>query len=266
MKRIITSLAVIVAGLLGSQCASYSGEKYEVAGSALSSNCSQVIIGLTDDWNNSYVKLRFMEKDDDGQWRQIGNEWPGRLGATGSVWGLGVNPVPKGGRLKQEGDKRTPAGIYEIDHKIFAYKEDTPVGHGYAVHKVTPNDLWVEDAKSPLYNHHLILDHAPHNGWEKKQQMKQDDPSHKIKLFIHHNSPKDKKLGRPVAKGGSSIFFHIWRDAGKRATAGCTSMSEADIMRMLELLDAGKNPMYIMLPREEYRRYKEEWDLPAIDV
>lgn len=266
MKRILTCLAVIWGVLLVSQCASLPDEKYEIPGSPLPDDCKQVIIGLTDGWESSHASLVFMERQRNGGWQQIGDFWPARLGSTGSIWGLGVGPVPKGGKLKQEGDKKTPVGIFEIDHKIYAYDENTPVGAGYSVKKVTPYDLWVEDADSPLYNHHVLLDHVPHNGWEKKQQMKQDDPSHKIKLFVHHNSPKDKNLGRPVPKGGSSIFFHIWRDGGKRATAGCTSMSEHNILRMLSLLDADKKPMYVILPKEEYARYMREWRLPILDV
>lgn len=261
MKKILNYFSVLFVCLMLVHCTSLSGDKYSIPGSPLPSECEQLVIGIADNWNTSHVNLVFLEKNKFGLWEKAGDPWPARLGSAGLVWGLGVNPVPAGGRIKTEGDKRTPAGIFEIDHQVFAYDEDATVGKGYTVRHITPYDLWVEDPKSPLYNHHLVLDHLPVSGWEKEQQMKQNDPSHKIKLFVQHNSPKD--TGRPVPGAGSSIFFHIWRDNGRRATAGCTSMSEANMMKMLGMLDAAKNPMYIILPREEYRKYRKDWKLPT---
>lgn len=240
--------------------------RYSVSGGFLPSDCEQVIVGMASDWDSSYAHLVFLEKDSDGRWLQKGGIWPARLGSAGLVWGLGVSPVPKGGKVKVEGDKRTPAGIFDLDSRVFAYDVSTPVGNGFSVKKVTPYDLWVEDAKSPLYNQHLVLDHLPATEWEKSQQMKQDDPAHKIKLFIHHNSTADRDRGRPLAGKGSSIFFHIWRDNGKRATAGCTAMSEKNILEMLTLLDAKKKPMYIILPRDVYKQYYKEWHLPPVSI
>lgn len=86
--------------------------------------------------------------------------------------------------------------------------------------------------------------------WEFKQQMKLNDYAHSLKLFIRHNAAGDQ--GHPVAGGGSSIFFHIWRRDGQAPTAGCTAMSEENLRAMIAWLDPSKHPLYVLLPSREY--------------
>lgn len=265
LSRILKLSVLLLGSVLLSQCSMLNGSGDKVAGQALPTDCHQVIVGIPDNWDTSHVKLVMMERDANGEWRQVMSQWPARLGKKGSVWGLGMSPVPAGGRIKQEGDQRTPVGIFALDHLVYAYDEKTPVGKGFSTSKITPYDLWIEDPTSPLYNHHLKLDRLPTSTWEGSQQMKQNDPSHKLKLFIHHNSPKDISLGRPIAKAGSSIFFHIWRDEGNRPTAGCTSMSESKLREMLSRLDVSKNPVYVILPKAEYAKYSSLWNLPHVE-
>ena len=109
--------------------------------------------------------------------------------------------------------------------------------------QVTARDLWIEDPSSPEYNRNVVLDHDPATPWEKKQQMKQADPAHALKLFIAHNAPP-----RAVPNAGSSIFFHIWRDDGGRATAGCTSMAGTKLRTLVARIDPARHPLYILLP------------------
>lgn len=265
MKKVFKSAVIFLGGLLLTQCSSLSGNSYKVEGLPLPSDCRQAIVGIPDNWDSSHVHLTLVEKDKNGEWATVMPSWPARLGKSGSVWGLGVSPVPAGGRVKTEGDQRTPVGIFSLDNLVYAYDESNPVGKGYKVSKITPYDLWIEDPSSPLYNNHIKLDRLPATTWEGSQQMKQNDPSHKLKLFVNHNSPADNSLGRPVPKAGSSIFFHIWRDNGHRATAGCTSMSEGKLKEMLVRLDSSKNPMYVILPKAEYAKYQREWNLPPVE-
>ncbi len=266
MKSVIKGLAAALAALLLCRCASLSGDAPpRVPGRPLPADCRQAVVAVPDSWDTSHVKLVLMEREgNDGAWKPVTPPCPARLGRNGSVWGLGISPVPSGGRVKAEGDGRTPAGIFGLDHLVYAYDPQVSVGKGFRVSPITPRDLWVEDPASPLYNTHVTLNHEPASDWEKSQQMKQNDPAHKIKLFIHHNSPADRGEGRPVPRAGSSIFFHVWREDGRKPTAGCTAMSESDFMRILRRLDASKRPAYIMLPRSEYARYEKSWRLPPL--
>ena len=251
---------------LNLQCSLLSEPPPKVAGQALPDSCQQLIVGVTEDWNSSHVKLCLLKKNERGEWQKELAPWKGRLGHAGSVWGLGIQPVPAHAKLKKEGDGRTPVGIFALDNIVYSYESNTSVGKGYKVQQVSPYHLWVDDPKSPNYNEHLVLSSLPKTEWEKKQQMELEAPSHKSKLFIHHNSSLDKALGRPLAGRGSSIFFHIWREEGARATAGCTSMAEDKLSTLFQKLNTAQNPLYLILPRNEYQRYEKDWKLPPLPL
>ena len=65
-----------------------------------------------------------------------------------------------------------------------------------------------------------------------------------------------------VKGGGSSIFFHIWRDNGGRPTAGCTVMSEDKLRDLIARIDPGKRPVYVLLTKEDYAKVRKAWGLP----
>ncbi|MCU0795287.1 MAG: hypothetical protein MUF31_05050 [Akkermansiaceae bacterium] len=216
---------------------------------------TQLIVGVAADWNSSHVTLTAWERQGT-TWRQVIAPWPGRLGKNGLVWGLGIHPLPAGMKLKAEGDGRAPAGVFELGDAW---------GSAPAIRKlpalryrqVTPRDLWVEDPKSPQYNRHVALDQPPSTAWEKKQQMKQNDPAHALKLFIKHNAEPNIRPG-----AGSAIFFHIWRRGGNSPSAGCTTMDPAKLQGLVAWVDPTRKPLYVLLPKSEYDTYRPIWKLP----
>jgi L,D-peptidoglycan transpeptidase YkuD (ErfK/YbiS/YcfS/YnhG family) len=221
----------------------------------LPSDSRQCIVGIAEGWDASSVTLRLFEKSG-SEWKQTGGEWKGRLGRDGLVWGLGLNPVPEGAGVKKEGDWKTPAGVFQIGG-AWGYEADVARHANMPYQQVTSRDLWVEDPASPLYNQHVRLKAEPATAWEKKQQMRQDDPAHALQLFIAHNAPPGVRPG-----GGSSIFFHIWRAGGGKPTAGCTTMSEQNLRALIAVIDPAKHPLYVVLPRDEYERVRARWRLP----
>ncbi len=216
---------------------------------------SQCVLGIADTWDSSKVTLCFYQKND-GQWKPIAQPWQGRLGKSGLVWGLGVHPVPAGATTKKEGDWRSPAGVFGIGG-VWGTDESIRKNPKLPYRQVTARDLWVEDPSSPKYNQNVILDHDPATDWEKKQQMKQNDPAHAIKLFIAHNAPPKAVPGK-----GSSIFFHIWRGGGSKPTAGCTTMEETKLRWLIAQVDPARHPYYALLPKAEYEKYRGAWKLP----
>ena len=215
----------------------------------------QCLVGIAEDWNSSVVTLRLFEKSGP-DWKQVGGEWKGRLGRDGLVWVLGLHPVSEGAVIKREGDWRTPAGVFKIGG-AWGYAADVARHPKMCYEQVTSRDLWIEDPSSSLYNQHVRLKTEPSSAWEKKQQMRQDDPAHSLELFIAHNAPP---AARPGA--GSSIFFHIWRGGGAKPTAGCTTMSEQNLRSLIAAIDPARNPLYVVLPRSEYDRLRGAWKLP----
>lgn len=216
---------------------------------------SQIVVGTAKDWNSSTVTLNTYEKRA-GKWVKASGPWSGRLGKSGLIWGKGLHPVPAGQKVKKEGDMRAPAGVFRIggawgDH-------DSIQKHPKLFYrKVTSRDLWVEDPASPSYNKHLVLDREPSSAWEKKQQMKQNDYPHSLKLFIAHNAAPNITAG-----DGSAIFFHIWRNKGASPSAGCTTLEERHLRQLVAWVNPDKQPLYVLLPEAEYRAKKDSWKLP----
>ena len=226
-----------------------------VAAFELPASSTQVLLGISDGWNSSTVTLSLHEKNG-GAWQPVAEPWKARLGKNGSVWGKGLHPVPAGATTKKEGDNRSPAGVFAIGG---AWGYDATISKNPALpyRQVTPGDLWVEDPAHPKYNYNVVLGRAPNTPWEKKQQMKQDDPAHALKLFIAHNAPPEVTPG-----AGSSIFFHIWRGGGSRPTAGCTTMEKSRLQWLIARMDPSRRPLYVLLPRAEYEKFRGDWKLP----
>ena len=221
----------------------------------LPASSTQCLVGIAENWHSSSATLRLYQKSG-GRWTPDGDAWTSRLGKSGLVWGAGIHPVPPGATTKKEGDMRSPSGVFAIGG-VWGYEPAIRKHPGLLYRQVTVRDLWIEDPASPQYNRNVILQHEPATPWEKKQQMKQSDPAHALKLFIAHNAPP-----KVVPNAGSSIFFHIWRGGGSRATAGCTTMDESRLRNLVSRIDPTRKPLYILLPRDEYEKNRVAWKLP----
>lgn len=224
----------------------------------LPAESQQVVVGIAKDWDSSHVTVTLFEKQGN-RWKAVTTPVNGRLGRNGLAWGLGIHPFANKPHLKREGDKRAPAGVFALGD-AFGYHPSIKKHRDLRYTKVTPRDLWVEDASSPYYNQHLRIDHTPATTWEKKAQMHQNDYPHSLKLYIGHNSATRQKPVTPNA--GSAIFFHIWRNGGKAATAGCTTLPEPQLRQLISKIDPQKSPLYILLPQSEYNRLRPLWKLP----
>jgi len=215
----------------------------------------QCILGIAEDWDSSHVTLSYHEKRN-GKWVPVGKSWKGRLGSKGLAWGRGIHPNPRGVEAKQEGDGRSPAGVFNLGG-VWGQAGSVKKHPDTFYRQVTTRDLWVEDANSKFYNQFLSLNHEPKSAWEKAAQMRQNDYPHSLKMFIAHNAFPEIKRG-----AGSSIFFHIWRSEGAAATAGCTTMLESKLRWLIATVDPGLRPLYVLLPRSEYENLKTDWKLP----
>ncbi len=226
-------------------------------GFELPKETSQVLVGIAPSWNSSQVTLHLFEKQG-RQWIKQTAPWKGRLGRNGLAWGRGVHPYPQQGLTKKEGDKRAPAGVFRMGG-VWGYSERVSCPPQQFYRKITARDLWVEDSKSKYYNQHLTLDRNIQTKWEKKQQMRQGDAAHSLKMFIGHNSPPNAVPG-----AGSAIFFHIWRGGGSKPTAGCTTMAESKLRALIATIDPVKKPLYVLLPKDVYQAVQNKWKLPSI--
>jgi L,D-peptidoglycan transpeptidase YkuD (ErfK/YbiS/YcfS/YnhG family) len=222
-------------------------------------DCTQIIVGTSKGWGCSHASLTLYEKNGK-HWQVVINTWQARLGKEGLAWGNGIHP-PQGSSapIKKEGDQRTPAGIFRIGG-AYGYAPEIARLEKLAYRQITVRDLWVEDPSSPFYNQHIILNNGPKTSWQQKAQMRQNDHAHSLKLYIAHNDAIFG--GKPIPGRGSAIFFHIWRDGGARATAGCTTMSEPALKKLIARINPDRNPVYVVMPRQEYQRFRKSWRLP----
>ena len=175
------------------------------------------------------------------------------------MWGRGVLPVPEGSR-KTEGDRKAPAGYFAIG-TVFGYDASLPGGsdRGYPYRQVTKWDAWPDDPSNPYYNRHVVID--PKKGippWYEKQKMRLGDDAYHWLIEIRHNTDP-----KPVPGGGSAIFFHTRRGPDS-PSFGCTTMARSDLENILRWLRADARPHYVLLPKSEYLRLKDAWDLPLV--
>jgi L,D-peptidoglycan transpeptidase YkuD (ErfK/YbiS/YcfS/YnhG family) len=113
----------------------------------------------------------------------------------------------------------------------------------------------VDDARNPYYNQHVRVDPNNIPPWFEKQRMRLGDRAYKWMLAIQHNT------GPAVAGYGSAIFFHL-RRGPNTPTAGCTSMTEDSLVKILRWLDPNASPHYVLLPAAEYNALRGVWRLP----
>lgn len=167
------------------------------------------------------VGIRLYEREENG-WRPVSMTIPAVAGVNGLA--------PMG--AKREGDGRTPSGVFALERGFgyFPLKTFIP----YLV--LTPEMIWVDDPRSPLYNR--LVDRKDGEGLSF-EEMRRSDHLYKYGLVIEYNT-------KPIVPGaGSAIFFHIWRDSAT-ATTGCVAMEEADMVRLLTWLDPARQPVAVI--------------------
>jgi L,D-peptidoglycan transpeptidase YkuD (ErfK/YbiS/YcfS/YnhG family) len=215
----------------------------------------QLVLVTTPDWNASQGTLRTYARDADG-WHEVGTARPIVIGRAGSAWGLGLHPAQPG-QQKREGDGRSPAGVFRIG-SAFGYASSETTALPYAALSV--DDYCVDVSGSPFYNRIVDASKAgPAAVAGSTEPMRRDlhdngDQAYKVG-FVIENNPDG------VAGGGSCIFAHLWKTP-ETGTAGCTAMTETTMRGLLGWLRPDQNPVFVLLPRNEYQRLRVTWQLP----
>jgi L,D-peptidoglycan transpeptidase YkuD (ErfK/YbiS/YcfS/YnhG family) len=219
-------------------------------------DCRQLIAGMAPDWNSRRGHIQLFERSEKRDWSPVGQPVPVLFGKSGLAWGSGLAGQAETGLRKVERDGRAPAGIFHIG-KIYTYDAQLPPGADYPFHQVTTADAWIDDVNHPDYNRFIrIEDPANPPPWFEKAKMRHHDFAYRWLVEIRHNSDP------PLRGAGSAIFFHIRRGVD-RPSAGCTTMAEADLVRLIKWLRAEQDPCYALLPAAVYENKRKEWGLPA---
>jgi L,D-peptidoglycan transpeptidase YkuD (ErfK/YbiS/YcfS/YnhG family) len=201
-------------------------------------------------------EMRMYERARGGAWQPRGGGISVLFGKSGLAWGVGLAGQGEAGLRKSERDGRAPAGVFRIG-KIYTYDAQLPGGSDFPFHQVTPADAWVDDSASPDYNRFVTIpDPANPPPWFEKQKMRHNDFAYRWLVEIRHNSDP------PSPGAGSAIFFHIRRGV-TRPTAGCTTMTEEDLVRVISWFRSTAHPCYALLPAAQYQEKWRPWNLPA---
>ena len=218
----------------------------------------QVIVAQAASWDSHTASLQCWQRASARDpWQPVfPKSFPVLLGKKGLAWGRGVfNPPRNGIPAKVEKDWKAPAGVFQLG-SLFGYGATPPGRARWPYIQVGAWDAYVDDSSNPYYNQHVRID--PRRGipaWFEKQKMRLGDAAYKWMLEIRHNQ-------RPAAPGyGSAIFFHVRRGPDK-PSAGCTTMAESDLVRMLQWLDPTAAPHYVLLPKADYAALRGVWGLP----
>ena len=214
----------------------------------------QLVVAIAPTWDSMNGRLQCFERSGSG-WKAASPAWPVLFGKSGLAWGRGVLGAEEPGLKKTERDKRAPAGVFRIG-TIYTYDAALPAGANYPFHTVTTADAWIDDATLPHYNQHVIVDPRNPPEWYDKQKMRLGDFAYRWLVEIRHNADP------PLAGAGSAIFFHIRRGVD-HPTAGCTTMAEENLVKLIRFLRADGHPHYALLPRGEYEAKWKAWGLPS---
>lgn len=131
-------------------------------------------------------------------------------------------------RDKVEGDGASPAGRWPIRRVL--YRPDkldpTPVSV-FDTATIDSDDGWCDAPDHPDYNRPVHLPFAASH-----EDMWRNDDLYDVVVVLGHNDD-------PIVPGaGSAIFLHV-ASAGYGSTAGCASMTRADLLEFLSLATPG---------------------------
>ncbi|OLZ72937.1 hypothetical protein AV521_08265 [Streptomyces sp. IMTB 2501] len=155
----------------------------------------------------------------DGQWVQAGTA-PARFGANGLVEGA----------TRKQGTNTTPTGLYGLPFG-FGIKA-APSGTSVKYLAVKDSSWWCEDTESQSYNRWV-------------EPLPDDCRASESEHLISYTSQYAYTLvigfnyDQPVRGLGAGIFLHV---NGQGATAGCVSVPEDTMQRILAWAEPGKLP------------------------
>ena len=134
---------------------------------------------------------------------------------------IGKNGISK---KKIEGDKKTPAGIFEIENLYYRKDRVKKPKTKLKCVEIKKNMGWCDDVKSKNYNKLIVA--------KKKiryEKIFRNDNKYDLLIPIKYNFKK-RILGK-----GSCIFIHLTKDY--KPTAGCIALQRNDFLILLKLIN-----------------------------
>jgi L,D-peptidoglycan transpeptidase YkuD (ErfK/YbiS/YcfS/YnhG family) len=248
MRKLAAVLALVVAAVL--LPASPAAAVVTPGGLAHVGNAKQLIVVSGKSWKSTYATVRAYQRGTDGKWRQVFGAMSARVGYGGWAWASK--------RVQDTGT--TPAGTFTIT-QAFGVRADP--GTRLPYRKVDKNDYWVGDRKDATTYNLFQPSASAKRTWRKSQaeRLAAYPKQYAYAAVVNFNKPsgvrwdakrKQYVASQPAKVGrGSAIFLHA---SGKGATAGCVSVSRANMVRLLKWLNPSKKPRIVMAPAGDLGR------------
>ncbi|HEY1486887.1 MAG TPA: L,D-transpeptidase family protein, partial [Micromonosporaceae bacterium] len=124
-----------------------------------------------------------------------------------------------------------PEGMFAFGSTFYGVNADP--GVKFAYHRLITNDWWDEYPPSPEYNR---FEHVSVNPGGASEALWKQTHAYQYFAVIAYNVPA-------VKTRGSGVFLHV---ASSGPTAGCVSLPESDLLKVLTWLDPAANPRIVI--------------------
>ena len=195
---------------------------------------------------------RFERTGSNQAWRAIASPEPVVLGPKGLGAGRGLHASELPLAPKQEGDGKSPAGVFTLG-EAFGF-EDRLAETLLRYRVLVESTECIDDASSAHYNQIVERGSEASVDWSSSEKMRAI-PGYELGIVIEHNAERAKR-------GGSCIFFHVWSDPNS-PTAGCTAMSRRAMVDLAECVDPRRQPVVAQLPESIVDDMADSWALPS---
>lgn len=220
---------------------------------------SQLIAVVTPAWSDPSASIALFVRDGQG-WALHKGPWDAQVGSKGLSWGRGLTQPPaEATRVKVEGDKTAPAGLFRLGG-VMGYAAQPPDGLNVPYQQATASVICVDDPKSIHYNR-IVDTSAVTKDWDSYENMLRTDNLYSLLALIDHNGLTGTPA--PVPSGGSCIFMHLWSGPG-HPTIGCTAFDGSSLTELLVALESLDKVVLAQLPSQEYAEAVKAWNLPAM--
>jgi L,D-peptidoglycan transpeptidase YkuD (ErfK/YbiS/YcfS/YnhG family) len=212
----------------------------------------QVIVVTGRSLKSSYATVHIYQRGSDGRWRAAVAALSARNGYAGWQWATK--------RVQDTGT--TPIGTFRIT-EAFGVAADP--GTRLPYRRVDKNDYWVGDRRDPKTYNMFQPAASAHRTWRISQAERLADypRQYAYAAVIDFNRPSPASIRwnrahgeyvttKPAVAGrGSAVFLHV---KGAGSTAGCVSLSRADMLTVLRWLNPAAHPRIVMAPLADIDR------------
>ena len=126
---------------------------------------------------------------------------------------------------KVEGDKKTPKGIFNIEHLYFRKDRIKKPDTSLECIEIKERMGWCDDIKSPKDYNKLIKI----NKNIRYEKLKRVDQKYDLLIPIKYN------FDNPIVGVGSCIFIHLTNNY--QSTSGCIALKKKDFLILVKLIN-----------------------------